>query len=248
MTLDLSMSKNTHSTREELLLAMYDAMLQKLGPSGWWPATSPLEVAVGSVLTQNTSWVNVDKALALLESEGFLYDGKVDAKVHADAIYGKAMLEAPREVLEACIRPSGFFRLKTDRLRALLTFLNDACNFDFTRLGPDFWSTSALREELLQIKGIGPETADSILLYAAGHPTFVIDAYTRRIFSRHGLVPEDVWYDELQAFFMDVLDPDVHLFNEYHALLVRVAKDFCLKGKPRCALCPLREFLEGNLV
>lgn len=235
MALDLIMSKNTH-TREELLLTMYDAMLKELGPSAWWPASSPLEVAVGAVLTQNTSWTNVEKALALLKSEGLLHNGE-------------AMLKAPREILEACIRPSGFFRLKTDRLRALLLFLDEQCGFDFTKLGPDSsWTMSSLREELLRIKGIGPETADSILLYAIEYPTFVIDAYTRRIFSRHGLVPEDVWYDELQAFFMDVLEPDVHLFNEYHALLVRVAKDFCVKGKPRCEQCPLREFLGDNHV
>ncbi|MFI3271254.1 MAG: endonuclease III domain-containing protein [Pseudomonadota bacterium] len=252
------MSKNAHHSREELLLAMYHAMLEKLGPSAWWPASSPLEVAVGAVLTQNTSWVNVDKALNLLRAEGFLGGGKNEAEAvdcddacvaKRDAIYGKAMLEASRETLEFCLRPSGFFRLKADRLTALLRFLDDTCGSDFRELGPDAgWSTHALREALLQIKGIGPETADSIVLYAAGHPSFVVDAYTRRIFSRHGLVPEDVWYDDLQAFFMDVLDPHVGLFNEYHALIVRVAKDFCLKGKPRCGDCPLQDFLEHGQV
>lgn len=246
------MPKNVYHNREELLLAMHKSMLDELGPSHWWPASSPLEVAVGAVLTQNTSWVNVDKALNLLRAEGMLGGGTAegmyaeDAENLAkhDAMYGNAMLEAPRELLEACLRPSGFFRLKADRLTALLRFLDAQCGFDFRALGPEAgWSTPGLREELLQIKGIGPETADSILLYAAGHPTFVIDAYTRRIFSRHGLVPEDVWYDDLQAYFMDVLEPNVVLYNEYHALLVRIAKNFCLKGKPRCAQCPLRDFL-----
>ncbi len=251
------MPKNAHHSREELLLAMYNAMLQKLGPSSWWPASSPLEVAVGAILTQNTSWVNVDKALNLLRDEGLLGKGEgrqgtwpvtgeeADLLAKHDAVYGKAMLGVSHDVLESCLRPSGFFRLKADRLTALLRFLDDTCGFDFRELGPDTgWSVHALRQELLCIKGVGPETADSIMLYAAGQPTFVVDAYTRRIFSRHGLVPEDVWYDDLQAFFMDVLEPDVALYNEYHALIVRIAKDFCLKGKPRCEACPLKDFLD----
>lgn len=222
---------------------MYEAMHTRLGPSHWWPASSPLEMAVGAVLTQNTAWTNVEKALKKLKDTGLLAQ---DDTAHPDADYASAMLEAPREFLEECLRPSGFFRLKTDRLTALLRFLQDTCNSQFDALSPQAgWSTQDLRNALLAIKGIGPETADSIMLYAAGHPIFVIDAYTRRIFHRHGLMPEDIWYDELQAYFMDVLEPDTNLYKEYHALIVRVAKEWCIKGKPRCHDCPLQNFLEG---
>lgn len=220
------------SDRERLLLDMYDAMLERLGPSGWWPGDTPLEVAVGAVLTQNTAWTNVEKAILGLRRAGLLENGQ-------------ALLDAPLQLVEESIRPSGYFRMKAARLRDLMQFLAASCDFDLSALSPDAGThTGNLRDALLAVKGIGPETADSILLYAFGHPSFVVDAYTRRIMSRHGLLPEDVHYDELRDYFMDVLEPDARLFNEYHALIVRVAKEWCRKSNPRCSECPLQRFLE----
>jgi len=207
----------------ESLLQMYRAMLETLGPSRWWPAQSPFEVAVGVILTQNTTWGNVEKAIANLREYDLLTPGR--------------MATVTDEELERHIQPSGFYRQKTRKLRAFLNFLDEADGFDF--IGLERWETPELRDRLLKVKGIGPETADSILLYALGRPVFVVDAYTARICHRHGLVPEDVGYDELQALFTDRLPEDAALFNEYHALLVRVGKDWCRKKKPLCAACPL---------
>lgn len=210
----------------ESLLQMYRAMLEALGPSRWWPAQSPFEVAVGAILTQNTNWGNVEKAIANLRAHDLLTPGRMAAAADAE--------------LERHIQPSGFYRQKARKLRAFLDFLNEADGFDF--MGLDRWETPELRDRLLRVKGIGPETADSILLYALGRPVFVVDAYTARICHRHGLVPEDVGYDELQALFTDRLPEDAALYNEYHALLVRVGKDWCRKKQPLCATCPLHAF------
>lgn len=223
------------SDRQRLLLDMYTAMLQRLGPSGWWPGETPLEIAVGAVLTQNTAWTNVEKAIAGLNREGLLRD--VDTLLNADVA-----------LVEACIRPSGYFRMKALRLRDLMRFFVDTCDGELTLLTPEEGGDrDTLRERLLAVKGIGPETADSILLYALGHPSFVVDAYTRRVLTRHGLLPEDVYYDEMREFFMDVLDPDVALYNEFHALIVRTAKEWCRKTNPACAACPLAPFLDGSV-
>ena len=221
------------SDRQRLLLDMYAAMSARLGPSGWWPGETPLEVAIGAVLTQNTAWGNVEKAIANLRDAGLLSDVG-------------ALLAASPQLVEACIRPSGYFRMKTTRLRDLMLFFDEACAGDLDALSASAGEDGdALRERLLSVKGIGPETADSILLYAFGHPSFVVDAYTCRILSRHGLLPEDVHYDEMRDFFMDVLDPDPVLYNEFHALIVRVAKGWCHKSRPDCAACPLGPFMEG---
>lgn len=222
-------------TTERLLLEYYQAMLDALGPGDWWPAGSPFEVAVGAVLTQNTNWKNVEKALALL---------------HARAPMTPAGLwRLPLPELEECLRPSGYYRVKAQRLKALLEFMAQAAG---SSEPPDDQSlaflrdreTEELRQHLLLIKGVGPETADAILLYALERPIFVVDAYTQRIFHRHGLVPEEISYHELQGLFMDALEPDTAVFNEYHSLIVRLGKDFCKKQKPLCASCPLRPFLE----
>ncbi len=214
--------------REKLLMDMYEAMLGALGPSGWWPARTPFEVAVGAVLTQNTNWKNVEKAIAALDAAG--------------ALDPRAMAALAPARLAELIRPSGYFQVKTARLRALLAFLDEACGYDLAALARR--DLDALRPALLRVRGVGPETADSILLYALNQPTFVVDAYTRRILARHALIPEDTPYEETREFFMDVLEPDVALFNEYHALIVRVAKDWCRKAAPRCEGCPLQPFLE----
>ncbi|GAB7080249.1 endonuclease III domain-containing protein [Megalodesulfovibrio paquesii] len=208
------------------LLAMHRAMLEALGPSGWWPAESAFEVLVGAVLTQNTNWKNVEKAIAVLKAR--------------ELLSGPALLALPEEELAACIQPAGYYRLKAARLRNLLLWLETRCRFDLSRLSLEAAANlDALRHDLLTVKGVGPETADSILLYALQQPSMVVDAYTARIFQRHGLVPEDVTYHELREYCMDRLPQDVSLYNEFHALLVRVGHACCKKRAPLCASCPL---------
>lgn len=214
--------------RRNLLLNMQHAMLAALGPSQWWPGDTPFEVAVGAILTQNTNWGNVEKAIANLKRE--------------KALEPKALARLPRERLEECLRPAGYFRLKAQRLTHFLDFLKAEAGLSMEALAKR--EPGALREKLLGVKGIGPETADSILLYAVGAPVFVVDAYTQRICSRHGLIPEETGYHELQSLFMDALPRDTALYNEYHALIVRTAKQWCLKKAPRCQGCPLEPFLE----
>lgn len=214
--------------REARLMAMFEAMRDRLGPSHWWPGDTPFEIAVGAILTQNTAWTNVTKAIANLRTRDFLDP--------------KRMLAMSETDLADCIRPSGSFQVKARRLRNFLFFLQERCDLDLDHLRTE--DTATLRAALLQVSGIGPETADSILLYALGHPVFVVDAYTRRILNRHLLVPEDIGYDELQSYFTDVLPLDAALFNEYHALIVRVGKEWCAKKAGKCAACPLGPFLE----
>ncbi len=214
-------------TRETLLLNMYQAMHSELGPSYWWPGESMFEVAVGAVLTQNTNWRNVARA--------------IDNLKQANLLEGERLYALSESELAELIRPAGYFRLKASRLKNLLFFLKNECRFDMAQLKEQ--DMDPLRSKLLQVRGVGPETADSILLYALRMPSFVVDAYTRRMCSRHGLLPEDVDYEELRAYFMDVLPQDVQLYNEYHALVVRTAKDWCKKKKPLCDTCPLQSFL-----
>lgn len=193
--------------RQPLLLSYYEAMLAALGPSQWWPGQTPFEIALGAILTQNTNWPNVEKAMADLRGRNLL-----DAR---------ALHALPESDLAELIRPSGSFRVKARRVRNFLDFLDASCGLDLDLKTQD---AAALREALLAVRPASAlETADSILLYALDHPAFVVDAYTRRILNRHMLVPEDIDYAELQAF-TDVLPPDTHLFNEFHALIVRTAK------------------------
>ncbi|OBQ57536.1 endonuclease [Halodesulfovibrio spirochaetisodalis] len=214
--------------RESLLLDMFAAMQNELGNSEWWPAESAFEVMVGAVLTQNTNWKNVEKAIHALKDQKMLTP--------------QAILALPQDELAALIRPAGYFNVKAKRLQNLLRWFQETADYSFAAL--DTFSTDDLRAELLTVNGIGQETADSILLYALERPSFVVDTYTRRIFNRHSLVEEDIYYDDLRDYFMDVLPQDVQLFNEYHALVVRVAKEWCLKKEPRCETCPLQPFLE----
>jgi endonuclease-3 related protein len=208
------------------LLALYEALLAHFGPQHWWPGDSPFEVMVGAVLTQNTNWQNVDSALVNLKEEGLL---------------SLAALEAlPLEALAEKIRPSGYYRLKAGRLKNLLAFIRAEYEGDLDLFFSD--RLPEVREKLLAVKGIGPETADSILLYAAEKPVFVVDAYTHRILSRHGLIFEDAGYHEIQELFTTRLPEDVSLYNESHALLVRLGKELCKKGKPLCERCPLAGF------
>jgi len=217
--------------RGPLLMRMFDAMALALGPSRWWPAKTPFETAVGAVLAQNTNWGNVARAIANIEQAG--------------AMDCSALLALSPDALAELIRPAGYFRLKAARLRALLEFLDTACGGDPANLAE--WPLESAREKLLEIRGVGPETADSILLYAAGRPSFVVDAYTRRILSRHGLAPADSPYDELREFFMDALEPDVPLYNEFHALIVRVGSAYCKTKSPACTECPLEPFGEIHI-
>lgn len=204
----------------------YRRMAAHYGPTGWWPGDTPFEIAVGAVLTQNTAWTNVEKAIANLKRERLLAP--------------KAILEADDERLEAALRPSGYFRLKTKRLRSFCRHLADRYGGSMARMAKR--PLAELRPELLSVHGIGPETADDILLYACGKPVFVIDAYTKRILSRHGLVPPDIPYETLRALFEAHLDADVAMFREYHGVLVWTAKDFC-RTRPSCAGCPLEPTL-----
>jgi endonuclease III related protein len=213
--------------RQTLFLNMFHAMLDALGPSRWWPAETPFEVAVGAVLTQNTSWANVERALSGLKAAG-----PFDAR---------SLLALPDGMLAERIRPAGYFRLKARRLKNLLELVVRDCDGDITRLAETDLDTA--RQKLLSVSGVGPETADSILLYALGLPSFVVDAYTARICHRHALVAEDADYETLRELFMDALPPDVALYNEFHALLVRVGNSWCRPRAPRCRECPLERFL-----
>ena len=204
----------------------FRALLRHFGPQGWWPAETPFEVMVGAILTQNTAWTNVEKAILNLKA-GNLLDPR---RLH----------ETDAGTLALALRPAGYFNVKAARLKAFIAWFLERHGGDveaLKRVEP-----ARLREELLEIKGIGRETADSILLYALDVPTFVVDAYTWRVLSRHGLVPEETEYGEMKELFEGNLPRDAKLYNEYHALLVAAGKEFC-RPVPRCAKCPLRKFL-----
>lgn len=202
-------------------------MLDALGPSGWWPADSAFEMAVGAILTQNTNWANVVRAIDNLKAAG---------RFSAEALYA-----LPADELAELIKPAGYFRVKAVRLRNLLALIVQELGGDITTLAER--GLDAARELLLAVKGVGPETADSILLYGLSLPSFVVDTYTARICNRHALAPEDAGYEELRELFMDALPEDTALYNEFHALLVRVGNGWCRPRAPRCDTCPLGAFL-----
>ena len=207
------------------LYLIYRQLYNYFGPQHWWPADTPLEVMLGAVLTQNTSWANVEKAIKNLKQKRLL---------RLERLYGLS-----HKRLSWLIRPAGYYNLKAKRLKNLLAFLIASYRGDLKEMRRK--RTGNLRRQLLSINGIGPETADSILLYALEKPVFVVDAYTKRIFLRHGFIKPDADYQELQGIFMRNLKKQVKLFNQYHALLVRLGKEFCLKRKPKCDICPLKE-------
>ena len=209
---------------------IYSCLFGAFGPQGWWPGETPFEVAVGAILTQNTNWSNVERAIARLKARDVLSPRKMYALSSTD--------------LADLIRPAGYFNVKARRLMAFLAYLKESSSLSMKRLATA--PPAILREELLAVRGIGPETADSILLYAAGHPSFVVDAYTKRIFSRHRIVGPAASYGDIKSLFEDALVADVRLFNEYHALIVRTGKDFCRPRTPRCAGCPLLYDLQGG--
>ncbi len=204
------------------LIEIFDSLLEYFGPRFWWPADSPFEVCVGAILTQNTNWLNVEKALENLKGE--------------DLLSPPGIRDVPAGRLAELIRPAGYFNVKSARLKDFIGWLFDRYHGSLERMFAGDWRD--LREELLAVRGIGPETCDSIMLYAGHKPTFVVDAYTKRLFSRLGLLSEKAPYEEIRGLFMKSLPEDVRLYNEYHALIVQHCKDFCRK-KPLCESCPL---------
>jgi len=213
---------STHRT-QKILHILYERLYRSIGPLHWWPADFPFEVIIGAILTQNTAWTNVEKAIKVLKEKNLLHPRRLFA------IWEKTLAEA--------IRSSGFFNLKAQRIRSFLRFLFKQYRGDIALMFAE--DTGILRENMLRINGLGPETVDSILLYAGEKPVFVVDAYTKRILLRHRLISESAGYEEMQNLFMENLESDVRLFNEYHALLVHVGKHFC-RPVQNCGPCPLR--------
>lgn len=234
----------------------YTALLSRYGPQNWWPAHSRFEVIIGAYLTQNTNWSNVEKALLNLR--------------RARRLSVKGMREAPLDELEALVRPSGYFRQKARNLKTFIAFLDRQYSGSLTRMFAQ--PTGKLRSELLELNGVGPETADSILLYAGNHPVFVVDAYTRRVLLRHGIIGEKTGYEEIRSLIelaissseaeslvvqnsgSDPRHPVSRMsssirsalaqhYNELHALIVRVGNHYC-RTKPICEGCPLQSFLK----
>lgn len=210
------------SHRKSLLL-IYQRLFDHYGPQHWWPAETPFEVMVGAILTQNTAWSNVEKAIANLRARN-----RLDAA---------AIAATRRDHLANWLRPSGYFNVKAGRLKNFCRWYLDAGGFgSLSRLG-----TAQLRQALLSVNGVGPETADDMLLYAFEQPVFVIDAYTRRLFTRLHLFAGNESYDSLRLAIESALGPDVALFNEYHALIVRHAREVC-RVRPHCGDCFLRGY------
>lgn len=213
-------------SRTRKLEKIYAALFRYFGPQHWWPGDTPFEIMVGAVLTQNTNWENVRRAIDNIKA--------------ARALDPDVLLDMPDARLAALIRPSGYFNVKARRLKNLLGFVRDRFGGKIENMQPV--ATAQLREMLLGVNGCGAETVDSILLYALDKTTFVVDAYTKRFMFRHGLLATpDAPYPEVKALFEEHLVPDRALYNEYHALIVALGKHFC-KPRPRCRECPLRRF------
>jgi endonuclease III related protein len=209
----------------------FNSLFTAFGPQHWWPGRTPFEVIVGAILTQNTSWTNVELAIRNLRAEGLLSFGGIS--------------RVTLRKLERLVRPSGYFRQKARKLKAFCEFLGAAYGGSLRKMFAA--QTIVLREQLLGVWGIGPETADSILLYAGGHPVFVVDAYTKRMLGRHGWIGENAKYEDVRWIFERAFPGDAQRFNEFHALIVRAGKNFCRKNDPDCGACPLGRYLgEGR--
>ncbi len=220
-------SPSLHKDCKHSFITVYETLIAAFGPQKWWPAEGPEEMIIGALLTQSTTWINVEKALANLRSRKLL---------SFSAIQNTPLIE-----IESLIKPSGYFRQKSQRLKNLAEAIVNAGGLQ--KLGTV--TTLKLREWLLDLPGVGPETADSILLYAFKRPIFVIDTYTLRISKRHKWLPESAGYAEVQKTFTQRLPTDVNLFNEFHALFVQIGKNFCRPQNQKCNICPLRSFLEN---
>ncbi len=208
----------------KLVQKLYERLWQAFGPQDWWPGETPFEVALGAILTQNTNWKNVAKVITRLRAE--------------ERLTAAALTALPEAELAELFRPAGYYNLKARRVKNFLTFLQEEYQGSLKLMTRR--PMEELRPRLLSVKGIGPETADSILLYALQKPSFVVDAYTFRILNRHQLVPEPCAYEDLRRLFMDHLPADVAIYQEYHAMLVRLGKE-CCRPQPRCPSC----FLQG---
>lgn len=211
------------------LLDIYSHMLYHFGHRKWWPGDSRFEIILGAILTQNTNWKNVEKALQNLKDAKCLSYKKISAM--------------PIDQLAELIRPSGYYNQKAIKIKAFISFVNRFYKGSLKKLFSV--ETTLLRDQLLSIKGIGPETADSILLYAGDHLSFVVDLYTYRILTRHGWMPPEVVYHEMKEFFEESISKDIDLYKDYHAQLVAVGNNFCRKT-PKCEDCPLRPFLKND--
>ncbi|MBZ5501721.1 MAG: endonuclease III domain-containing protein [Acidobacteriia bacterium] len=216
--------ENTHPPLDDY----YNALFTAFGPQQWWPAKTSFEVIVGAILTQNTAWTNVERAIANLRSAGLLSPAAIE--------------KVPLRRLETLVRSSGYFRQKARKLKAFCTFLRAEYRGSLPRMFRT--PTPELREKLLSVFGIGPETADSILLYAGGHGVFVVDAYTKRLLVRHGWAGEKTTYDQMRWIFERQFPGDARRFNEFHALIVTTGKNFCRTQQPLCGQCPLGRYLE----
>ena len=211
-------------SKKSKIRTIYRSLERSFGDLGWWPGTSRFEVIVGAILTQNTAWTNVKKAISQLKRNKLMSPEKITS-----------MSEAK---LSGLIRSAGYHRVKADRLKAISQFIMDECGSRLSRLKKE--NTGQLREKLLKVKGVGPETADSILVYALEKPVFVVDAYTRRIFSRHGLIQKNASYGDIQALVHKNFKENHMFFNQFHALLVEAGKRYCKKKKGLCRECPLK--------
>lgn len=224
--------RNYRFVTAELLLEIYDRLYEAYGSQHWWPGDGALEIIVGAILTQTVSWRNVEKAIDNLRAAEIL------------SVAGLRDIDTAR--LAELIRPAGYYNVKAKRLKTVIAFLLENYDGEVKRLLAR--EVPKLRDELLEVYGIGPETADSIILYAAEQPLFVVDAYTRRIMHRLGFTPDNASYDTLQAIFMDNLSPNTEMFNEYHALLVNLGKNVCRKRAPRCGECPIVDLCPSRQV
>lgn len=213
------------SPSEPPLEEYYETLFAALGPQQWWPAKTPLEVIVGAILTQNTSWTNVERALGNLRASRLLTFNSLE--------------KTPLPRLERLIRSSGYYRQKARKIRAFCSFVRTEYGGLLKKMFAT--PTGILREKLLSVHGIGPETADSILLYAGNHGVFVVDAYTKRMLARHGWATEKSKYEEIRTLFERRLGADTQIFNEFHALIVHTGKNYCKTREPLCDQCPLGE-------
>jgi endonuclease-3 related protein len=214
--------------KKKLLMEIYKRLYKAFGPRHWWPGETPFEVMVGAILTQNTSWRNVEKAIQRLKEKG--------------ALNSEGIHQLKKSQLASLIQSSGYYRIKADRLKAFVNFLFEEYGGEVEKMGRE--PLKMVREKLLRVKGIGPETADSILLYGLNKPIFVVDAYTKRVLARHRMISEGAPYEEIQKLFMNHLPIDEKLFNEYHALFVYLGKTVC-KKTPKCDICPLKIIEHG---
>ena len=212
-----------------ILREIYNRLYRAFGPQHWWPGQTPFEIIIGAILTQNTNWQNVEKAIKNLRQNKYLTP--------------PAMKKIPLKTLSPLIRPAGYYNIKGQRLKEFISFLYAEYNGSITALARE--NTKTLRNKLLAVKGIGPETADSILLYALKKPVFVVDAYTRRILGRHNLLNHQAGYHVIQDFFTGNLTRSIRLFNEYHALLVKLGKEYC-QPTALCSGCPLEGIDKGT--